>query len=161
MSGPVFLRELDVSDLSLVEALIALCPDAPQWPKGAWMGALDHAGQSGLVQRRAFGLFGAETALEGLLSATLAGQETELESVLVSPRARRRGVGRQLATAWLSWAVLAGAREAFLEVRCSNVAALALYRGLGFQQQRLRPSYYRDPVEDAVLMHRVLAPKPP
>jgi ribosomal protein S18 acetylase RimI-like enzyme len=42
-------------------------------------------------------------------------------------------------------------------VRASNHPALAFYRALGFVKTSLRPSYYADPIEDAVLMHLPLA----
>jgi ribosomal-protein-alanine N-acetyltransferase len=55
-------------------------------------------------------------------------------------------------------AELAGARQATLEVRRSNVAALGLYEGLGFACEGVRKDYYQTPREDAlVLWHRKLA----
>ena len=40
-----------------------------------------------------------------------------------------------------------------LEARASNLAALELYRQLGFAEAGRRRGYYREPAEDAVLMH--------
>jgi ribosomal-protein-alanine N-acetyltransferase len=45
-----------------------------------------------------------------------------------------------------------GAQSMQLEVRSASVAALALYRSLGFVEQGRRTRYYRDPEDDAVLM---------
>ena len=45
-----------------------------------------------------------------------------------------------------------GAQQAYLEVRASNHAAIALYTRLGFRVCGRRPNYYRDPEEDAVLV---------
>jgi len=42
--------------------------------------------------------------------------------------------------------------RAVLEVRASNRAAHALYRGLGFRDMTIRPAYYTNPIEDALLM---------
>jgi [ribosomal protein S18]-alanine N-acetyltransferase len=50
------------------------------------------------------------------------------------------------------WARKCGAKSIELEVRESNVAALGLYRRLGFIEQDKRKRYYKDPEEDAVLM---------
>ena len=47
---------------------------------------------------------------------------------------------------------LAGVREVILEVRASNLPALALYRQLGFVETGRRPRYYQAPEEDAILM---------
>jgi ribosomal-protein-alanine N-acetyltransferase len=50
----------------------------------------------------------------------------------------------------LAWE--AGARKSILEVRVSNTAALHLYYGLGYQAVGLRPGYYEDTHEDALLL---------
>jgi len=46
----------------------------------------------------------------------------------------------------------AGAVQAFLEVRRSNLPAQALYHKYGFSVAAIRPRYYRDNNEDALLM---------
>ena len=48
------------------------------------------------------------------------------------PEYRRRGYGRAVCERVLAEAKRAGAREAYLAVRSSNVAAISLYRSLGF-----------------------------
>ncbi len=45
-----------------------------------------------------------------------------------------------------------------LEVRPSNGAAIALYKRFGFHAAGLRPGYYRDTGEDALIMWRVVEP---
>jgi len=47
-------------------------------------------------------------------------------------------------------------RTAFLEVRESNDAARGLYGSRGFSEIGRRRGYYRRPVEDALVMRRVL-----
>jgi ribosomal-protein-alanine N-acetyltransferase len=49
-----------------------------------------------------------------------------------------------------------GVRTAFLEVRESNLAARALYGSRGFTEIGRRHRYYRRPVEDALVMRRIL-----
>ena len=49
-----------------------------------------------------------------------------------------------------------GVRTAFLEVRESNRAARALYASRGFTEIGRRQAYYRRPVEDALVLRRVL-----
>lgn len=46
---------------------------------------------------------------------------------------RRRGLARRLAAVLLAQAARLGARRAYLQVEASNAAAIALYRGLGFE----------------------------
>jgi ribosomal protein S18 acetylase RimI-like enzyme len=50
----------------------------------------------------------------------------------VAGAARRRGLARHVTRALAEWAAGEGAGTAFLQVESANVAALALYRGLGF-----------------------------
>ena len=48
-----------------------------------------------------------------------------------------------------------GMKEIFLEVRISNLAALAMYRNLGFSVKGIRKDYYSEPTEDAYIMSLV------
>jgi ribosomal-protein-alanine N-acetyltransferase len=65
---------------------------------------------------------------------------------------RRKGIGSQLLVEALRDARALGAKRGFLEVRESNIAAKAMYLKYGFQATGLRPKYYRDNGEDAILM---------
>ncbi len=49
-----------------------------------------------------------------------------------------------------------GAALSTLEVRRSNAAALALYGDLGYRQVGVRPNYYAEEGEDAIVMVRDL-----
>ena len=70
----------------------------------------------------------------------------------VDPRWRRRGVGERLLLALLDLAVARQAREATLEVRLSNLPARKLYEKHGFRPVGIRPRYYSDNGEDALIM---------
>jgi ribosomal-protein-alanine N-acetyltransferase len=52
----------------------------------------------------------------------------------------------------LAEAVAAGLTRATLEVRRSNDAALRLYQRFGFAIEGIRPDYYTQPVEDALVL---------
>lgn len=78
--------------------------------------------------------------------------EAEIASVCVIPAYRRLGGGTVLLQTLLEQSVKAGARNVYLEVRASNLAAQALYRQFGFVCIGERKRYYHDPVENAVLM---------
>jgi ribosomal-protein-alanine N-acetyltransferase len=84
--------------------------------------------------------------------------ELHINSLAVTPEARRRGHARRLLSHVFREGVREGATSATLEVRRSNVAALGLYEHLGFQVEGTRANYYQKPREDAlVLWHRALA----
>ena len=90
-----------------------------------------------------------------LLTRTIAG-ESEILNLAVLPRFRRRGVGRELLARGLEEVARREARAVFLEVRESNEAARNLYLGAGFRPVGVRPSYYRRPVENALVLRRDL-----
>jgi ribosomal-protein-alanine N-acetyltransferase len=66
--------------------------------------------------------------------------------------ARRRGVGRALMEEAHVQGRRRGAALSTLEVRRSNTAAIALYLGLGYRQVGIRPNYYAEEREDAIVM---------
>jgi ribosomal-protein-alanine N-acetyltransferase len=65
---------------------------------------------------------------------------------------RRQGIGERLILALLDLARNRGAHEATLEVRPSNMPARRLYEKYGFKVVGVRPRYYSDDNEDALIM---------
>ena len=96
--------------------------------------------------------------LGGYIAARLNGDELHVNNIGVWPESRRRGVGGALLGAVLGAAVRRGAVEAVLEVRASNLPAQRMYERFGFRVVGDRKGYYREPVEDAKIMTRRLAP---
>lgn len=90
--------------------------------------------------------------IAGMLVLWFIVDEAHIATIATHPNLRRKGIGEQL----LRHALLAvrdeGAKRAFLEVRVSNLAAQALYRKYGFVVDGIRPRYYKDNNEDALLM---------
>lgn len=80
----------------------------------------------------------------------------EILNLGVSLQARRRGTGTALVRQLLATFSAAGVREAFLEVRESNLPAQRLYQSFGFRDVGRRRRYYRRPVEDAVLLRAAI-----
>ena len=88
--------------------------------------------------------------LLGYLVCSRYDQVWHLMNVAVSPERRRRGVARRLISRLLEEG---GGRLPFtLEVRVSNRGAIAMYESLGFRSAGVRPRYYRDNGEDALIM---------
>ena len=92
----------------------------------------------------------------GYLVARQMADEGEILNVGVHPQRRRVGVGRVLVASALARLQSLGAQQAYLEVRESNVGARALYRGFGFTEVSKRAKYYRQPVEDAILLRAAI-----
>jgi ribosomal-protein-alanine N-acetyltransferase len=78
--------------------------------------------------------------------------EAHITTFAVHPAWRRQRLGERLLLAFLDFAKDRHAREATLEVRLSNVAARRLYEKYGFRPVGLRPRYYSDNNEDALIM---------
>jgi ribosomal-protein-alanine N-acetyltransferase len=78
--------------------------------------------------------------------------EAEILRIGVPPPQRRSGHAARLLSHFLDWARRAGIARVYLEVRPGNTAALALYRRAGFRHAGKRQKYYRDPVEDALVL---------
>ena len=86
----------------------------------------------------------------------LLGTEAELESIAVREAHRGKGYGRLLLEEFLRIGKKEGVEKVFLEVREGNLPGRGLYEALGFQNFGRRKAYYRDPVEDALLMERII-----
>ena len=90
----------------------------------------------------------------------LAAGELEILNLAVDPADRRLGLGRRLLEAALRRGAAAGVGRALLEVRASNDPARSLYAKSGFVAIGLRKDYYVEPLEDALVLARPLAPGP-
>ena len=83
-----------------------------------------------------------------------AADEAELLNIGVAAAQQRKGLGRAMLAKMLDAARVKQLRRVFLEVRPSNVAAIALYRSAGFSEIGARRDYYRnaESCEDALVM---------
>lgn len=78
--------------------------------------------------------------------------ELHINTLAVGDQFRRRGHATRLLRFVLAEAAAAGITRATLEVRRSNLAALRLYDQFGFEVRGIRPDYYTQPVEDALVL---------
>ncbi len=78
--------------------------------------------------------------------------ELHILNVATAPEHRHRGVARAVLSATLDEARDHRCTVATLEVRRSNEAALNLYRSFGFRAVGIRPNYYVEEGEDALVM---------
>jgi ribosomal-protein-alanine N-acetyltransferase len=96
--------------------------------------------------------------LLGYVVALVVGPDAEIADLAVAPEARRRGIGRALLQRALDELAAAGVRTLYLEVRESNQAARTLYDTHGFGCVGRRRGYYRQPLEDALVLRRPIGP---
>lgn len=84
--------------------------------------------------------------------------EAHITNIAVRAAHRGKGLGERLLRELMRTAAGLGALRITLEVRVSNEVAKNLYRKLGFSGAGIRPRYYSDNQEDALIMWAELAP---
>jgi ribosomal-protein-alanine N-acetyltransferase len=90
--------------------------------------------------------------LVGMIVAWLLVNEVHVATLATHPDFRRQGIAKRLLSHALRELSIEGAQSSFLEVRASNFAAQEMYRKFGYEESGVRPRYYRDNDEDALLM---------
>jgi ribosomal-protein-alanine N-acetyltransferase len=93
-----------------------------------------------------------EPVIAGMIVGWMIVDEIHIATVAAAPEFRRLGIGRRLMVHLLLEAYREGACISFLEVRKGNTAARQMYQELGYQEDGIRPHYYQDNHEDAILM---------
>lgn len=139
------MRETDLRQVLHIERRSFTIP----WSDATFRGLLRRQSTALLVAERAGKIF-------GYAVLWFAADEAELGDMAVLPEARGRGLGRWLLDGALAEAARRGAKRVYLEVRESNTAARRLYERAGFERAGVRPDYYSEPKEDAILMTRPL-----
>ena len=84
--------------------------------------------------------------------------EVHLLKVATHPAARGLGLGARLLEHICAFGLANACRLVTLEVRRSNDTAQRLYQRFGFQSVGVRPNYYADDNEDAIVMLHELVP---
>jgi len=141
----VSVEPMTLDDLEAVHAIERASFSVP-WPDDAYRNELLTNRLASYVVARA----GDEIVGFGGLWVMV--DEAHITTFAVDPRWRRRGVGEWLLLGLLARAVERNAREATLEVRLSNMPARRLYEKYGFRPVGIRPRYYSDNGEDALIM---------
>ncbi len=144
--APVLLiRPMRVADLAAVQQIERASFMTP-WPQQAYRQELE----TNRLAQYLVAQIGDEVVAYG--GIWLMVDEAHITTFAVHPRDRRRKIGERLILALLDLAADRGAREATLEVRLSNLPARRLYEKYGFRPVGIRPRYYSDNNEDALIM---------
>lgn len=88
----------------------------------------------------------------GYIGSYIICDEAYITNVAVKKASRQHGIGTALLEKCMDCAENSGATFISLEVRLSNTPAISLYKKAGFESAGVRPSFYRDPTEDALIM---------
>ncbi len=141
----LLIEPMRIDDLPAVHAIERASFDAP-WPPEAYRNDLETNRLAQYLVARV----GDEIAAYG--GMWLMVDEGHIITFAVHPEWRRQHIGERLLLAFLDLAADRGAHEATLEVRLSNLPARRLYEKFGFRPVGLRPRYYSDNGEDALIM---------
>jgi ribosomal-protein-alanine N-acetyltransferase len=141
----VRIEPMGLDDVPAVQAIEHASFTTP-WPPHAYRNELESNRLATYLVARV------EDAVVGYAGVWLMVDEAHITTFAVDPRWRRQRIGERLLVAVLDVARQRRAREATLEVRLSNLPARRLYEKYGFKPVGLRPHYYSDDREDALIM---------
>ena len=141
----IVVDRMSVDDLAAVQEIERESFTTP-WPPHAYRAELETNRMAHYIVAR----HGAR--IVGFAGVWLMVDEAHITTFAVRKTWRRQGVGERLLIALLALAEARGAREATLEVRPSNHPARRLYEKYGFAPVGVRPRYYSDDNEDALIM---------
>lgn len=136
------IRTMTNQDIDKILELEKTCFTADAWAKEDFEYRFDSDDFVNLVCE-------CDGTFAGYITACSVLDELNIDSVAILPEFRRMGLARRLINETVS---RKKPSSVFLEVRQSNLGAIALYESLGFEKVGLRKNYYQQPVENAILM---------
>ena len=140
----ISFRALTEADIPAIEAIEATAfYDA--WNENMLRNELDNALTTYVVME-------SEGKIIGYAGFWLVSGEAQVTRVAVLEELRGLGLGTRLTAALVNKAWELGAEAVTLEVRESNLAAQKAYLTCGFASEGIRPNYYEDNHENAVIM---------
>jgi ribosomal-protein-alanine N-acetyltransferase len=139
--SPMTLRDLD--EVMEIERLAFKAP----WSRQVFIEELDRDWAHVDVLRDRPG-----GRVHAFVNYWLVRDEVHVLNVATHPEARRHGYASILLGHVIDFAARAACRYVTLEVRRSNQGAIRLYRKFGFRPVGIRPNYYVEDQEDAVVM---------
>lgn len=142
------IRELRPDDLNAVQKLLSDIPEAARWSSEDLL----LASEKNFCVR----VSEEEGAVCGLVAFRIVRDEAEVLNLGVDSRCRRQGIGSRLLEIMVEACKAVGVRKIFLEVRESNGGARKFYSRMGFKEDGRRRQYYRQPVEDALVLVRTV-----
>lgn len=151
MSSPAIqIRLMQIEDIEQVVAIDRLSFSLP-WPANSY--------RFELQENKTSRLWVAERVEDNLPHQIVAMivmwqivDEAHIATIAVHPQFRRLGIGKGLLAFALKDTSRMGMRTATLEVRAGNLAAQAMYSQFGFMIEGVRPRYYQDNQEDALVL---------
>lgn len=148
MENNINIRHLTEKDIDGVVEIEEFSFSTP-WTKGAFYKELENK----LARYVVAEIDGKIAAYGGIW---LVVDEGHITNIAVHPDFRGRGLGDKIIEAVIEECKKNSIISMTLEVKVSNYAAQSLYRKYGFKPSGIRPEYYTDTKEDALIMWKEL-----
>ena len=140
----IVTREMAAADLKAVQA-IEQESFHDSWAVESWLAELNSSIAKYIVLEQ-------DAIIKGFAGFWLIAGEAQVTRVAVAKDERGKGLGKILTEELIAAAWAEGAEAVTLEVRKSNIAAQTVYIQTGFTISGVRPNYYEDNKEDAIIM---------
>jgi len=95
-----------------------------------------------------------DNEIAGYAVLWVAADEGHLTNIAVAQKYQRKSIAKKLLSFILKVASEMGLTLIVLEVRPTNTPAISLYEKFGFERLAIRKNYYRNPVEDCLVMRK-------
>lgn len=143
------MRRGDVPQVLVIESASSATP----WTRAMFLSELGRPGTIDLVADRGGDVL-------GFIMVSRYADVWHILNVVVRDAHRGQGIGGRLLDELFARAAGRPHLGFTLEVRVSNASAIRLYRNKGFLEHGIRPGYYSDNGEDAIIMWRGGGPDP-
>ncbi|TCO76430.1 ribosomal protein S18-alanine N-acetyltransferase [Marinisporobacter balticus] len=140
-------RSMDVEDIEAVCQIEKLCFPIP-WSYDAFLAEIE---QNKFARYMVLELDGSVIGYGGMWNIL---DEGHITNIAIHPEASGYGYGNMLVKGLIEMAQKEDINRITLEVRVSNKIAQNLYKKYGFKDCGIRPKYYEDNGEDAMIMWR-------
>lgn len=144
------LRPMQLDDLDAIMQIEPTIYSHP-WTRGNFSDSLNSGYSAWVLEDMSLGK---STKMIGYALMMMVIDEAHLLNLSIAKAHQKQGLGRYLLEHMLKIAKTHKAANIFLEVRSSNISAIALYENMGFCEMAVRRGYYpaKEGREDAVLM---------
>ena len=150
-SNEFVIREMTAEDVAVVVKIEKELFSDP-WPESLFFEDLRSGNSHPLVVQH-------DNVIIGFAVLWVAVDEGHLTNIAVTKNYQRKSVARTLISYILRLAAGMKLTQIVLEVRPSNLPAISLYESFGFEPLAIRKRYYQHPVEDGMIMRKILAPE--
>ncbi len=155
----MLIREMILEDVPQAVEIETQCFSQP-WSEKSFQDSLAREDTLFLVceeqnsekAQKSLGVFGNHSCITGYIGMYISFEEADITNVAVSPSHRQKGYGNALVASAIQKAKEKQIERIFLEVRVSNLPAIALYKKMGFENLGVRKNFYDYPKEDAYIM---------